>query len=63
MTVYMYAYTVLLTDTCNMYEIKILLLLSNMMSILLKLGLSDYDVILRFGVLKYEYLIQNPLYL
>ena len=27
MTVYMYAYNVLLTNTCNMYEIKILLLL------------------------------------
>ena len=31
MTVYMYAYNVLLTNTCNMYEIKILLLLEEIL--------------------------------
>ena len=34
MTVYMYAYNVLLTNTCNMYEIKILLLLLLLLTLL-----------------------------
>ena len=33
-----------------------------MMSTLLKLGLSDYDVKPRFGVFKCEYRLQNPLF-
>ena len=34
-----------------------------MMSTLLKLGLSDYDVKQRFGAFQCEYLLQNPLFL
>ena len=34
-----------------------------MMSTLLKLGLSGYDVKLRFGAFQCEYLLQNPLFL
>ena len=33
-----------------------------MMSTLLKLGLSGYDVIPRFGAFQCEYLLQNPLF-
>ena len=33
-----------------------------MMSTLLKLGLSGYDVKPRFGAFQYEYLLQNPLF-
>ena len=33
-----------------------------MMSTLLKLGLSGYDVKLRFGAFQCEYLLQNPLF-
>ena len=33
-----------------------------MMSTLLKLGLSGYDVKPRFGAFQCEYLLQNPLY-
>ena len=45
MTVYMYAYNVLLTNTCNMYEIKILLLL-----LLLLLLLCLYEFTCKFTV-------------
>ena len=34
-----------------------------MMSTLLKLGLSGYDVKPRFGAFQCEYLLQNPLFL
>ena len=34
-----------------------------MMSTLLKLGLSGYDVKPRFGAFQSEYLLQNPLFL
>ena len=34
-----------------------------MMSTLLKLGLSGYDVTPRFGAFQCEYLLQNPLFL
>ena len=34
-----------------------------MMSTLLKLGLSDYDVKPRFGAFQCEYFLQNPLFL
>ena len=34
-----------------------------MMSTLLKLGLSGYDVKLRFDAFQCEYLLQNPLFL
>ena len=34
-----------------------------MMSTLLKLGLSGYDVKSRFGAFQCEYLLQNPLFL
>ena len=34
-----------------------------MMSTLLKLGLSGYDVKPRFGAFQYEHLLQNPLLL
>ena len=34
-----------------------------MMSTLLKLGLSGYNVKLRFGAFQCEYLLQNPLFL
>ena len=34
-----------------------------MVSTLLKLGLSGYDVKPRFGAFQYEYLLQNPLIL
>ena len=33
-----------------------------MMSTLLKLGLSGYDVKLRFGAFQCKYLLQNPLF-
>ena len=33
-----------------------------MLSTLLKLGLSGYDVKPRFGALQFEYLLQNPLF-
>ena len=33
-----------------------------MMSTLLKLGLSGYDVKPRFGAFQYKYLLQNPLF-
>ena len=33
-----------------------------MMTTLLKLGLSGYDVKLRFGAFQCEYLLQNPLF-
>ena len=33
-----------------------------MMSTLLKLGLSGYDVKPRFGAFRWEYLLQNPLF-
>ena len=43
-----------LNETCRYYQ---------MMSTLLKLGLSGYDVKPRFGAFQYEYLIRNPLFL
>ena len=49
----------------HLYEIcrMICYSLFQMMSTLLKLGLSGYDVKSRFGAFQCEYLLQNPLFL
>ena len=50
-----------LNETCRMIGYSLLSKL--IMSTLLKLGLSGYDVKPRFGAFQCEYLLQNPLFL